>query len=259
MRIILVEDDLTEVDRFAKFISSVDGMDLLSTTDSAIKAVELVKTMSPDAVILDLELKEGNGVQFLYDLRELDLPRKPFILVTTWTTARSTLQNMRDNGAGFIQSKAQLGYREDGPRIIVEMLHRLEPYFYLESKNAPKPTPVSGEELDELKRKRIIESIGRIGISPGTNGHILLVEAILVGSKDKTGLVDLENVIYPILMKKFKCTKSAAEKAMRTRIEATWLSTDQECLEREFLQYIDPEKGKPELKQFISYYACKFR
>lgn len=262
MRIIMIEDDTFEVARFSKYIESVDGAELIAATGSASRGLALTLEMHPDAVILDLELSEGNGIQFLFDLFDSGISPRPFVIVTTWNESPSILQNVREHGAGFIQHKSQEGYRENGPGMVMDLLMRTQPYFYLENRGkeplAAKPA-ASAEEEDECKRKRISEALGRIGMEAGTTGHILLVESILYGSKEKSGLIDMENIIYPILVKKFKCTKGAAEKAMRNRIESTWLTTQPSVLEQEFTQYINPEKGKPELKAFISYYASKFR
>ena len=90
-------------------------------------------------------------------------------------------------------------------------------------------------------------------------GHTYLVESILIASKNKSGVVDMENEIYPELMNKYRVTKWSIERIMRDRIEKTWKKTAVEILEQEYTQQVDPEKGKPELKEFISYYASLFR
>lgn len=103
-----------------------------------------------------------------------------------------------------------------------------------------------------------MEALGRIGITLGTFSQNYLVESILIAAKTEGCIVDLENEIYPALIKKYKVTKISLEKAMRTRIESAWRHTDIETLQREYTQYVNPEKGKPELKEFIGYYANKF-
>lgn len=258
----MIEDDEAEVARYTKYVETTDDITLIAITDSASRGFELTEELKPDVVLLDLELHEGSGIQYLYDLYKSDIYPRPFILVITWNQSRSVLRNVREHGAGLIQQKANKDYIEAGPEIVINLLRHLEPYFYLENGDREPPmtaVQATSEENDEQKRKNISDTLDRIGIESGSTAHILLAESILVGSKIKSGLIDMENVIYPILMKKFKCTKTAAERAMRSKIETAWLSTDPAVLEREYTQYINPDKGKPELKKFISYYARKFR
>ena len=73
-------------------------------------------------------------------------------------------------------------------------------------------------------------------------GHTYLVESILIASKNKSGVVDMENEIYPELMNKYRVTKWSIERIMRDRIEKTWKKTAVEILEQEYTQQVDPER-----------------
>lgn len=263
IQVLLVEDEAWEIARFSDYFLSQQDFDLIAYAKGAGEALRLTKECVPDAVILDLELEEGNGIQYLYALPGLHLPRSPYILVTTRTSCQGTLQNARDHGAGFIQFKGQAGYRENGPQMVAEMLRCMRPYFGLEQPaQPPQAQRDPGEprfDRDSILRRRISKEIGRIGIAAGSVGHVYLVEAILIASKNAGGLVELDNEIYPALIRRERATRSGIEKAMRSRIEAAWSATDLDVLEKYYTQYVDPEKGRPELKEFIGYYANQFR
>ncbi len=255
MKIVMIEDDPLEVRRFAEYFEKVEDMELVAAVDGAPAGLEAVEANVPDAVILDLELAEGNGIQLLPKLKAL--PFAPYILVTTWTTDAVTLRGVRAKGSGHIQSKAMPGYAENGPEMVASFLREMRPFF---NKGPVEQSTAAVSILDpeERRRKKVVEALGRIGITLGTFSQNYLVESILIAAKTEGCIVDLENEIYPALIKKYKVTKISLEKAMRTRIESAWRHTDIETLQREYTQYVNPEKGKPELKEFIGYYANKF-
>ena len=71
--------------------------------------------------------------------------------------------------------------------------------------------------------------------------------------------MDLENDNYPKLVEEFQVDKKSIEIAMRRYIERAWGKVDLETLQKEYTQYVDPEKGKPNVHEFIDYYAARFR
>lgn len=70
--IILVEDDSDTCKRFTEYADLTDAISIAAVTNNSHQALELVKELHPDAVILDLELNEGkgNGLLFLQDLKK---------------------------------------------------------------------------------------------------------------------------------------------------------------------------------------------
>lgn len=114
LNILLIEDDPDTCKKFAEYIDIKNEVALTGVTNNSYRAIELVKEGAPDAVILDLELNEGqgNGLMFLQELEALSLPFKPYILVTTNNSSSTTYHFARKTGADFIMSKYQHSYRE---------------------------------------------------------------------------------------------------------------------------------------------------
>ena len=252
MKIVLIEDNEYEVKQFLQYCASTTDVELLGHTGSKTIGLELVKSHAPDAVVLDIQLEEGNGLDFVYELHDLALLHSPFIIVTTNITNESTLQNLRDHGAGYVQLKTQPGYFEHGPEMVIGFLRKMRPYFV----GVPRPTAAMEEpEMKERMRDQLINELGKIGIAIGTKSQNYLVEAILLQTDQEDDFVDMDNVIYPELCKMMHTTKAALERSMRCRIEATWRIVDIDTLRQNYRQYVDPIKGKPLLREFIGYYA----
>ena len=263
MKILLIEDNVDEAQRCQDYFVSCNDVELIGVTGSASEGLTLAAKHYPDAIILDIELDEGDGLHFLLQLKKLNLPVKPYVLVTTWTSEHRTIQAMKNNGAGFVQSKFRPAYKEHGPEIVLGILRDMEPYFSCGADGVPVTQHYfSPMTLELLKREKISEALGRIKINRGNITQAYLVEAIYLGSEMLAGgefAIDMENVIYPKMEEKFGVKRSAMEKSMRTRIEYVWRHVPQEILAHEYTQYVDADKSKPILTDFVGYYADKFK
>lgn len=80
MRILLVEDDAMEREKLLACLEQAPDVKVIDWTGSMSEALHLTEVQRPDAIILDIRLDEGDGVSFLYHLKELDMIRRPYIL-----------------------------------------------------------------------------------------------------------------------------------------------------------------------------------
>ena len=84
LTILIVEDDLNECEIYKNIVKNRENVKIVSITNSSSKAVEEFEIHNPDAVILDLELNdgEGSGFDFIEKIKELN-NKMPKIVVTT--------------------------------------------------------------------------------------------------------------------------------------------------------------------------------
>ncbi len=262
MKVLLIEDDLSEVERYRSYFDTQDDITLVGTTGSAKTGLLLVQRHYPDAIILDLELDEGSGIQFMPQLRRLELPFRPYVLVTTWTSEYRTLQKLKDDGVGFVQLKSRPGYKEYGPQMVTELLRELRAYIHCDPDH-PEPGirhVDSPAELEKLWTRQIKEVMGRLGITSGLVAHNYFAMTICLTARyieEHGEMPVLDKHIHPVVDRHYGLRPGSTEKSMRAAIEKAWKETDPETLAREYTQYVSPEKGKPELKDFIIYYAEK--
>ncbi len=109
IRLLIVEDQPEDYLAFQEYLKNIEEIDLIGQTDSACQAIEQIRDNQPDAIILDLELEEGNGIDMLFNIRELSFPYEPYRM-TTHTTYQPTLQMARDHGVGYVCSKQKKNY-----------------------------------------------------------------------------------------------------------------------------------------------------
>ena len=175
LRVLLVEDDATSCMEINDYISRLDDVTLVASTNNASTAIEYMREFLPDAVILDLELHQGggDGLFFLAQLQQLELSKHPYILVTTNNSSNIIYESARQLGADFILAKYQENY---SAQYVVEFLRIMKKVIFSEKgKTASK---ITATEPSESKDKRLIQKIQH-ELNLLVSARKLLVTAIL--------------------------------------------------------------------------------
>ena len=254
LSVLLVEDDMNTCNEIARNMDELEDVDLVGITDNSCKAIDYIKDFLPDAVILDLELHQGggNGLVFLQELKRMDLPVCPFVLITTNNTSLITHEFARQSGADFIMAKHQTDYSE---KKAVEFLRMMKSVILGRTGSAEAGHNTT--ESPTQKAKRIIRKISLeldyVGISPKAIGYKYLIDAIqLVTNKPEKNLCTIIGVQYGK-------TDSSVERAMQNAINKAWRTTDIDDLANHYTARICSDKGVPTITELIYYYANKIK
>ncbi len=249
LTILLIEDDQKACDEIQAYSDATDGTRIINTTNSAFEAIEMVKASLPDAVILDLELHlgGGNGLLFLNELENLDLPRRPYILVTTNNSSNITLEQCRKLGADFIIAKYETQYCA---QYVIEFLRMMSSaIFKAATPSAGSPEIVSEEQHKRRFTKRIQRELDLIGISPKAIGYQYLTDAIMLTYEDPA-----PNLCRR-LSEKYHKTDVSIERAMQNAINRAWRISDPDDLLEHYTGRVRSDKGVPTLMEFVYYYV----
>lgn len=251
LSVILVEDDITTCKEFVSYIDEIEDIQLISVTNSSLKAIEYVKEYLPDVVILDLELHHGsgNGLLFLNDLQKLSLISLPYILVTTNNSSATTYESARQLGADFIMSKHQENYSVAG---VIDFLCMMKSAIQKRRYNGDVATESPIEKEKRIVR-RICAELNKVSISPKAVGYKYLTDAIEIFIKQP-----ISNVCV-VLGQKYGKTESSVERAMQNAINRAWSTADIDDLLTHYTARISSKKGVPTITEFICYYANKIK
>lgn len=254
LNILLIEDDSDVCERFSEYAELSDIISLVAVTNNSYRALELVNELHPDGVILDLELNKGkgNGLHFLQELKNLELPFKPYILVTTNNSSTTTYEYARKSGADFIMSKHQSDYSEQNVLDFLTMMREII-QNNLAQQHASYATTESPSQHEKRLKKRITIELENIGISAKLVGYKYLIDAILLVINGQT------NYICVTIAQKYAKTDSSVERAMQNAINRAWRLTDIDDLLLHYTAKISSEKGVPTLTEFVHYYANKIK
>ena len=81
LRVLLVEDSPVICGLITEIINDVPGVRVAESVESERDAIEAIRRLGVDVVILDLQLRKGTGFGVLRALR--DMPKKPVVVVLT--------------------------------------------------------------------------------------------------------------------------------------------------------------------------------
>jgi DNA-binding NarL/FixJ family response regulator len=109
MKIYIVEDSKMMVERITTTISPIPGVDIIGVSDNEQKAVSEVESLHPELMIVDIRLREGDGMNLLKYVKG----RHPEIIVAMFTNY--SLPEFKDRcmslGADYFFDKSKDFYR----------------------------------------------------------------------------------------------------------------------------------------------------
>ncbi len=83
LKVYLVEDSPVLRDRVIESLEDSGDNHVVGTADTEDDAVNGIVASTPDAVVLDIQLRRGNGLNVLRRLRSLNLGVRPLVIVLT--------------------------------------------------------------------------------------------------------------------------------------------------------------------------------
>jgi DNA-binding NarL/FixJ family response regulator len=108
LRIFLVEDSAVLRERLAESLGSMSGVQIVGTSDTEESAVSALRNLQCDVVVLDLQLKQGNGFNVLKAIRHSEsVEHKKVVVVLTNYAFSLYRHRCLQAGADFFLDKAR--------------------------------------------------------------------------------------------------------------------------------------------------------
>ena len=105
IRVLLVEDSVVLAERLRELLMQIPDVELVGSADNERNAIALARTSSPDAIILDLHLKQGTGFGVIRALRVVR--HAPQIIVLTNYALPQYKREAESLGVQFFLDKAR--------------------------------------------------------------------------------------------------------------------------------------------------------
>jgi len=105
LRVLLIEDDMIEVMKLKRAITTLKLSHTIIEANNGVKALEILnqKDKSPDIILLDLNMPMLNGLEFLTILKNNGVLRYiPTIILTTSNNKKDLLECYKNGIAGYI-------------------------------------------------------------------------------------------------------------------------------------------------------------
>jgi len=104
-RVLLVEDSRLLSERLLELIAAEDGVSAVGAVTTESEAIDAVRDLHPDAVILDLRLREGTGFGVMRFINTLS--DKPEVVIITNYALPQYRQQAQRLGARYFLDKTQ--------------------------------------------------------------------------------------------------------------------------------------------------------
>ncbi len=254
MKILIIEDDINDCNSFKKCATNRNDIEIVAMTDSDLEGLKLVKSKRPEGIVLDLELNNSatgsiDSLEFLVNLKKLNLNYEPIVIVTTHVNSKRTYEILHRNGVDLILYK-------DNPKYSSE--HVLNNFINLRNADIDyKETSI--EEIiqnEEDKISNIInDELELIGVTAKLKGREYIHDAILYLVQDDSNKI---NVIQ-YLVNEYKKSGTTITNGIQNAIIHAWRVTPVEDLEKYYTARINYETGIPTPMEFIYYYVNKIK
>lgn len=256
-KVLILEDDPHYSEPLKAQILQDEKFTLLGVTDSAEEAYKQIKTALPDVVIVDLELKEGDGIELLDRLRRPgeNLPLMPYLLVITAFVSEPISTRLTEGLADYMFKKQNRSY---SPEKVLKHLHIMSSQFHRNKKPEVKRMD-SSVEMEKRIRTRIDSELEQYYMSQSAQGKDYLAESIYqvmhLPPFDRVQIGE----IYVSVGKVYKKEAHNVDMAIRRLLATAFLQTSPDDLERIYTPYVDIGRGAPRNKEFITYIANKIK
>jgi len=104
-KILLVDDSQDIIDSLIRWINLMDNLSIVGTADNAKSAINLFIEIKPDIVILDINLKEGTGIEVLSEIKKINV--NTIVIILTNYTLAAFKKSALENGADYFLDKTQ--------------------------------------------------------------------------------------------------------------------------------------------------------
>jgi len=265
MPLLLIEDDELECKRFKDYVQSRNDVRFVGETNSSTTGIALVKKHLPEVVILDLELRhgQGSGMAFLLELKKTKLAVWPLIIVITNVSSEVILDYARQNGVDFVFSKAQADYE---PKTIIDFALDLRPTMQKRNqlRLAEKGLDLSSVESPEERKQRIVEKIENemdlIGLPNHLKGREYAMDGIcFLLTYDPKAEGAVPQTAFDYLAKAHGKADTSIGRAIQTAIRKAWEKTPIDELTVHYTDRVDYNTGMPTPLEFLTFYAKKIR
>lgn len=254
MKILIVEDDVNDCNDFVNYSKKREDIELVALTDSDVEGLKYVKLKRPEGIVLDLELNNsttGNtdSLEFLSNLRKLNLNYQPIVIVTTHVNSKRTYEILHREGADLILYKGHPNYSSN---------YVLNKFLSLRESSPKQTVKILREELKENENKIsdcICHELDLIGVTSKLKGRQYIHDAILylIQNENNSG-----NVIQH-LTKVYKKSGNTITNGIQNAIIHAWRVSSVEDLAMYYTARVNYETGIPTPMEFIYYYVEKIK
>jgi two-component system response regulator (stage 0 sporulation protein A) len=259
--ILIVDDNIEFGNLLHEYLKQQDQIHVAGVARDGLEAIEMIKSKSPDVVILDIVMPSLDGIGVLERVSGLKLVKKPIFIVLSAVGQDMFTQKAMALGAEYYMVK---------PCDIEVLLSRIREIYKDKSSTQLKFTKSNpsliniennakpAKQLPDLELE-VTNLMHAVGIPPHMIGYQYLREAIIQSSNSQRAFTSVTKILYPEVAKKFESTPQKVERAIRNAIETAWARGKVSQSPAIFGGLINFSKDKPTNSEFIAMMADRIK
>lgn len=266
LTVILADNNVQDRESKKKCMEA-QGIKVVFETGDGKKALDQIRELKPDVVVMDLILPGIDGIGILEEWNSVTEGYRPTFIIETALRMGKMVEQAFQCGADYYLMKPvsssvlmkrisqimkkQNGYSEpaEAPTASVMLLNET---------NQPDQGTGSSRYTGDLEID-ITNILLEIGIPAHIKGYQYIREGIMLAFYDRNMLHYITKFLYPTIAKKYHTTSSSVERTIRHAIEVAWRRGDIDTLEEVFGNTVSAGKGKPTNSEFMARLTDKLR
>ncbi|BAY11103.1 protein-glutamate methylesterase/protein-glutamine glutaminase [Calothrix sp. NIES-2098] len=177
IRVLIVDDAVVVRSRVSKILSSDPELEVVGVAANGRIALAKIPHVNPDAIVLDVEMPDMNGLETLTAIREI-YPNLPVIMFSTatYTGATATLEALSLGASDYATKPSNLGSVEATNQHIREELIPKIKVFGAGNNLVSSPSTISDLVVAPVDRR--IEQVDVVAIGVSTGGPNALTKLL---------------------------------------------------------------------------------
>jgi len=208
-KVLITDDNRNFCSLLKEALDKDESFEVVGVAHDGLRSVELIESINPDVVILDIIMPLLDGLGVLERVNDLELEERPKFIVMSAVGHDDITFRAINLGASYYVVK---------PFDLKEFLKRLKQFMTeVELKPSGELTyhVLSKDELNSI----VTNILNRIGVPPHIKGYQYLRDSILLVIDDVKSMSKVTKYIYPTVAKNYDTTTSRVERAIRNAIE----------------------------------------
>ena len=254
IKIFIADDNTDFVNTLSNYISKEEAFEIIGTAKDGLEAVEKIKTLKPDVVLLDIIMLHLDGIGVLEKLLEDNIPLPICIMISAVGQDKITSRAMSLGAQYYIVKPFEMDMLIKRIKELTE-INMPSNICYANKSNYIKTSENTKPNLETM----VTNIIHDVGVPAHIKGYQYLRDGIIMVVENIEVINQITKQLYPDLAKKYKTTPSRVERAIRHAIEVAWGRGQLEVVESIFGYTVNANKGKPTNSEFIAMIADKLR
>ena len=236
--IVIADDNAAIVSGLQDFVANSEKYKIVGTASTGTQAIELVNSLNPDYLLLDIVMPELDGFGVLSALEN----KRTIVVMMSQLRPDGFVQKAMQYGASYYLAKP-FDYG-----MMLKVLDRFDAHL-----PERQPSAKINKTLDE----RLSNLLIWVRIHAHTKGYQFLREAIKMTIEQPDIINSITKRLYPGIAEVYQTSPSKVERAIRHAIEVAWNRGKIENINNVFGIKIYSPNEKPTNGEFIALIADK--